>query len=180
MFHVCVQRFNITDTAQKFLGLFGHLNQAWTKTTALVLLMAWRRPYASIGKLMINACQISLSLTDKWLALAASGSVECVAAGANGAACFVRRRNEVPLAGFIHGDGMWPLTDSAQAWLSLWRQPASQAWALFSSRKFCKIFQDFLSHRIFRHMYEALNIDKKIKLITQFSRNSRYKSFKPN
>jgi hypothetical protein len=29
-------------------------------------------------------------------------------------------------------------------------------------------------------MHEALNIDKKIKLITQFSRNSRDKTFKPN
>jgi hypothetical protein len=26
--------------------------------------------------------------------------------------------------------------------------------------KFCKIFQDFPSHRIFRRMYKALNIDK--------------------
>jgi hypothetical protein len=29
-------------------------------------------------------------------------------------------------------------------------------------------------------MYEALNIDKKIKLITQFRRNSRDESFKPS
>jgi hypothetical protein len=47
-------------------------------------------------------------------------------------------------------------------------------------KKFYKIFQDFPSHRIFRHMHELLNIDKKIKLITQFSRNSRDESFKSN
>jgi hypothetical protein len=41
-------------------------------------------------------------------------------------------------------------------------------------------FSDSLSHRIFRHMHEALNIDKKIKLITQFRRNGRDESFKPN
>jgi hypothetical protein len=36
--------------------------------------------------------------------------------------------------------------------------------ALFSFRKFYKIFQDFLSHQIFVHMYKALNIDKKNKI----------------
>jgi hypothetical protein len=41
-------------------------------------------------------------------------------------------------------------------------------------------FSDFPSHRIFERMHEALNIDKKIKLITQFRRNGRDKSFKPN
>jgi hypothetical protein len=41
-------------------------------------------------------------------------------------------------------------------------------------------FSDFPSHRIFEHMHEVLNIDKKIKLITQFRRNGRDKSFKPN
>jgi hypothetical protein len=39
-------------------------------------------------------------------------------------------------------------------------------------------FLDSPSHRIFKHMHEALNIDKKIKLITQFRRNGRDKSFK--
>jgi hypothetical protein len=32
---------------------------------------------------------------------------------------------------------------------------------LFSFTSFCRIFQDSPSHRIFRRMYEALNIDKK-------------------
>jgi hypothetical protein len=32
---------------------------------------------------------------------------------------------------------------------------------LFSSQKILQNFSDFSSHRIFRHMYEALNIDKK-------------------
>jgi hypothetical protein len=32
-------------------------------------------------------------------------------------------------------------------------------------------FSDFPSHRIFERMHEALNIDKKIKLITQFRQN---------
>jgi len=31
----------------------------------------------------------------------------------------------------------------------------------FSSTSFCKIFQDSPSHRIFRRMHEALNINKK-------------------
>jgi hypothetical protein len=44
---------------------------------------------------------------------------------------------------------------------------------------FAKFFK-FSSHQIFRHMHEALNIDKKIKLITQFRRNGRYESFKSN
>jgi hypothetical protein len=33
--------------------------------------------------------------------------------------------------------------------------------ALFSSKEFYKIFQHSSSHRIFRHIHEALNIDKK-------------------
>jgi hypothetical protein len=41
-------------------------------------------------------------------------------------------------------------------------------------------FLDSPSHRIFKRMHEALNIDKKIKLIKQFRRNGRDKSFKPN
>ena len=32
--------------------------------------------------------------------------------------------------------------------------------ALFSFQKFCKIFSDFLSHRMFRRMHEVLNINK--------------------
>jgi len=32
--------------------------------------------------------------------------------------------------------------------------------ALFSSSQKPKSFQDFLSHRIFRHMHETLNIDE--------------------
>jgi hypothetical protein len=32
--------------------------------------------------------------------------------------------------------------------------------ALFSCKKFCKIFQHFSSNRIFRRMHDALNIDK--------------------
>jgi hypothetical protein len=54
------------------------------------------------------------------------------------------------------------------------------ATALFSCKKFCKFFQYSPSHRIFRRMHEALNIDKKIKLITQFRWNGRDESFKPN
>jgi hypothetical protein len=50
----------------------------------------------------------------------------------------------------------------------------------FRSRKFYKRTVDFSLHRIFERMYEALNIDKKIKLITQFRRNRRDESFKPN
>jgi hypothetical protein len=34
-------------------------------------------------------------------------------------------------------------------------------WALFSSQKFLQNFPDFPSHRIFGHIYEGLNIDKK-------------------
>jgi hypothetical protein len=56
----------------------------------------------------------------------------------------------------------------------------TKLWAQFSSRKFCKFFQDSPSHRMFERMHEILNIDKKIKLITQFSRNSRDESFEPN
>jgi hypothetical protein len=33
--------------------------------------------------------------------------------------------------------------------------------ALFSFQKFLQNFLDFPSHRIFRHMHETLNIDKK-------------------
>ena len=52
--------------------------------------------------------------------------------------------------------------------------------ALFSSLPKYQIFQDSPSHRIFGRMHEALNINKKIKLITQFRRNPRDESFKPN
>jgi hypothetical protein len=52
--------------------------------------------------------------------------------------------------------------------------------ALFSSQKILQNFSDFPSHRIFRHIHEALTIDKKIKLITQFRQNGRDESFKPN
>jgi hypothetical protein len=51
---------------------------------------------------------------------------------------------------------------------------------LFSSQKILQNFSDSPSHRIFRHMHEVLNIDKKIKLITQFRQNGRDESFKPN
>jgi hypothetical protein len=51
---------------------------------------------------------------------------------------------------------------------------------MFSCQKFYRFFEDSLSHRIFGRMHEALNIDKKIKLITQFRRNGRDESFKPN
>jgi hypothetical protein len=44
---------------------------------------------------------------------------------------------------------------------------------LFSSKIFREKTVDFPSHRIFGHMHGALNIDKKIKLITQFRRNGR-------
>jgi hypothetical protein len=50
----------------------------------------------------------------------------------------------------------------------------------FSLQKILQNFSDFPSHRIFRHIHEALNIDKKIKLITQFKRNPRDESFKPS
>jgi hypothetical protein len=36
-----------------------------------------------------------------------------------------------------------------------------QTWALFSSQKILQNFSDSPSHRIFRHMHETLNIDKK-------------------
>jgi hypothetical protein len=52
--------------------------------------------------------------------------------------------------------------------------------ALFSFPEILQNFLDSPSHRIFEHMHEALNIDKKIKLITQFRRNGRDESFKPN
>jgi hypothetical protein len=42
-----------------------------------------------------------------------------------------------------------------------------------------KNFQDFLSHRMFGHMYGVLNVDGK-KLITQFGRKLRDESFEPN
>jgi hypothetical protein len=51
---------------------------------------------------------------------------------------------------------------------------------LFSLQKNLQNFSDYPSHRIFGHMHETLNINKKIKLITQFRRNSRDKSFKPS
>jgi hypothetical protein len=51
---------------------------------------------------------------------------------------------------------------------------------LFSFKIFFKKTVDFLSHRIFGHMHGVLNIDKKIKLITQFRRNSRDEFLKPN
>jgi hypothetical protein len=41
-------------------------------------------------------------------------------------------------------------------------------------------FSNSPSHRIFERMHETLNIDKKIKLITQFRQNGQDKSFKPN
>jgi hypothetical protein len=52
--------------------------------------------------------------------------------------------------------------------------------AQFRFRKFCKRTVDSPSHRFFGRMHEALNIDKKIKLITQFRQNGRDESFKPN
>jgi hypothetical protein len=52
--------------------------------------------------------------------------------------------------------------------------------ALFSSTSFYQNFRDSPSHQIFKRMHEVLNIDKKIKLITQFRRNGRDESFKPN
>jgi hypothetical protein len=52
--------------------------------------------------------------------------------------------------------------------------------ALFSFQKILQNFSDFPSHRIFRYMHEALNIDKNKKLITQFRRNERDESFKSN
>jgi hypothetical protein len=54
------------------------------------------------------------------------------------------------------------------------------AMAAFGCQKFDKRTVHSLSHRIFECMHEALNIDKKIKLITQFRRNGRDKSFKPS
>jgi hypothetical protein len=46
-------------------------------------------------------------------------------------------------------------------------QPGQGSKAMFSSKK----IQDFSSHRIFGHVYGALNVDKK-KLITQFGRKN--------
>jgi hypothetical protein len=37
---------------------------------------------------------------------------------------------------------------------------AAHTWNLFSSPRNSKSFQDSLSHRILRHIHEALNIDK--------------------
>jgi hypothetical protein len=37
---------------------------------------------------------------------------------------------------------------------------AAKGQVMFSCKKFCKIFQHSPSHRIFRRMHEALNIDK--------------------
>jgi hypothetical protein len=34
-------------------------------------------------------------------------------------------------------------------------------WGLFGSQKILQNFSDFSSHRIFKHIYEALNINKK-------------------
>jgi hypothetical protein len=42
-----------------------------------------------------------------------------------------------------------------------------------------KTFNPKLSHRILRHMYEALNVDEK-KLIVQFGWKSRDERFEPN
>ena len=42
------------------------------------------------------------------------------------------------------------------------RLAIGQTRVLFSFQKFCKFFSDFLSHRILSHIYETLNIDKKI------------------
>jgi hypothetical protein len=42
-----------------------------------------------------------------------------------------------------------------------------------------KNFQDFPSHRMFGHMYGAINIDEKI-IITQLGRKPRDESFEPN
>jgi hypothetical protein len=36
-----------------------------------------------------------------------------------------------------------------------------KSWVRFSSKNFCKSFQDFPSHRIFGRMHETLNVDKK-------------------
>jgi hypothetical protein len=44
---------------------------------------------------------------------------------------------------------------------------------------FSKIFQDFSSHQIFKHIHGTLNVDEK-KLTTQFDRKSRDESFEPN
>jgi hypothetical protein len=37
----------------------------------------------------------------------------------------------------------------------------NKSWGRFSSQKILQNFSDSTSHRIFRHMHEALNIDKK-------------------
>jgi hypothetical protein len=50
----------------------------------------------------------------------------------------------------------------------------------FSFKIFREKTIDSSLHRIFGHIYGALNIDKKIKLITQFRRNERDESFKSN
>jgi hypothetical protein len=40
------------------------------------------------------------------------------------------------------------------------RSPPNLQTVALDAKNFCKIFQDFSSHRIFGHIYEALNIDK--------------------
>jgi hypothetical protein len=41
------------------------------------------------------------------------------------------------------------------------RRGHTHTWAQFSYPKILQIFSDFPSHRIFRHMHEVLNINKK-------------------
>jgi hypothetical protein len=48
----------------------------------------------------------------------------------------------------------------------VWRLSSGESEAMFSS----KDFQGSPSHRIFRCMYEVLNVDNKKKLITQLAR----------
>ena len=53
---------------------------------------------------------------------------------------------------------------SCCCWFASWRSVGTAGdqatWALFSSPQKAKSFQDFPSHRILRHMHEALNIDE--------------------
>jgi hypothetical protein len=47
----------------------------------------------------------------------------------------------------------------AIVWRDVYYPQTLSSKALFSYKKFCKIFQHSSSHRIFGHMHEALNID---------------------
>jgi len=60
-----------------------------------------------------------------------------------------------------HGLGDCGATASMEEKVSLQVPPIEITWALFTSISKSKFFQDFSSHKIFKHIHEILNIDKK-------------------